>query len=116
MKQQTYQIGNTYFDKVSKTINDKFLALLELVQVNAEAIYQAITTFLETSSIPINNLIGLATDGASTMAGEINGLKSKLKRDTNFFYMKCTCHSLHLCSSYACKKLPLDIENLCRKI
>lgn len=84
MKQQTYQIGNTYFDKVSKTINDKFLALLELVKVNA-AIYQAITTFLDTCSIPINNLIGLATDGASTMAGEINGLKSKLKRDTNFF-------------------------------
>lgn len=105
-----------YFDRISKSIKDRFLSLLELVQADAKSIYETIKAFFDKNNIPIENLIGLATDGASTMAGELNGLKTKLKRDTDFFYIKCTCHSLHLCSSYACKKLPLDVENLCRKV
>lgn len=105
-----------YFDKVSKTVKDRFLGLLHLAKSDAESIYQTIIAFLDAINILIDNLIGLATDGGSTMAGHLTGLKTRLKRDTDFFYMKCTCHSLHLCSSYACKYLPDKIESLCRKI
>lgn len=105
-----------YVDQLSKKINDRFLALLELVKTDSASIYEVIKIFFEKNEIPLNNLIGLATDGASVMAGEINGLQAKFKQDIDLFYLKCTCHSLHLCSAYACKKLPLEIEKLCRKV
>lgn len=59
----------------------------------------------------------MATDNDSVMAGQLNGLQSKLKSDCpHLFYMKCVCHSLHLCASHACKVLPVKIENLARNI
>jgi len=30
--------------------------------------------------------------------------------------MKCLCHSLALCGSYACEKIPSDVEELLRDI
>nr|CAI5821041.1 unnamed protein product [Callosobruchus analis]CAI5827271.1 unnamed protein product [Callosobruchus analis] len=30
--------------------------------------------------------------------------------------MKCICHSFHLSASYACEKLPQEVEQLCRDI
>lgn len=105
-----------YFDHITNAVKDKFLGLIELDKCDSESIYKAVTSFLSIHNIPIKNLIGLATDGASTMAGHLTGLKAKLSRDTNLFYMKCTCHSLHLCASYASKKLPHDVETLCRNI
>lgn len=50
------------------------------------------------------------------MARNINGLKTKFQNEFNIFYIKCSCHSLHLFSSYACKKLPSEIEQLCGNI
>ncbi|XP_067645108.1 zinc finger MYM-type protein 6-like [Eurosta solidaginis] len=73
-----------YFDRISRTINDRFLTLIELVQADAESIYQSIKSFLDDNNIPLENLIGLATDGASKMAGELNGLKTKFGKDTIF--------------------------------
>ncbi|XP_036320746.1 uncharacterized protein LOC118735203 [Rhagoletis pomonella] len=72
--------------------------------------------FFNSKNVPLKNLIGLATDGASVMAGNIGGLKALLKTETDVFHITCTCHSLHLCCSYACKKLPSSIEVLCRNI
>ena len=30
--------------------------------------------------------------------------------------VKCSCHSIHLCASYACKKLTKTLEDLCRHV
>ncbi|KAJ8968820.1 hypothetical protein NQ314_002082 [Rhamnusium bicolor] len=30
--------------------------------------------------------------------------------------MKCICHSFHLCASYACEKLPQEVEQFCREV
>ncbi|XP_036347132.1 uncharacterized protein LOC118756478, partial [Rhagoletis pomonella] len=105
-----------YMDKLARKVKDRSLGLIELSDCNASSIYASIKFFFDKHEIPMANLIGLATDGASVMAGEINGLQAIFKRTTDLFYMKCSCHSLHLCSSYACKKLPLEIEKLCRNI
>lgn len=34
----------------------------------------------------------------------------------NIIILKCTCHSFHLCASYACTKLPRFIEDFIRDI
>ncbi|XP_036322244.1 uncharacterized protein LOC118736257 [Rhagoletis pomonella] len=104
-----------YVDSVH-VVHDRFLAMIELAQADAQTIFFAIKEFFRKYSIPLQNIIGLATDGASVMAGEIGGLKTLLKMEADIFYLKCTCHSLHLCSSYASKKLPGNIEVLCRNI
>ncbi|XP_036321125.1 LOW QUALITY PROTEIN: zinc finger MYM-type protein 6-like [Rhagoletis pomonella] len=107
-----------YFDKLTQRVYDSVLSLIELKNCDASSIYDAIKQFFCEQGIPLKNIIGLATDGANVMAGQLNGLRAKLKPDTDFFYIKCTCHSLHLCSAYASKQLtlPHKIEELCRNI
>lgn len=51
------------------------------------------------------------------MMGKKDGLQSKLKEKVpNIFIMGCICHSMNLCSSAACEKLPSTIEDLARDI
>lgn len=104
-----------YFDPAFG-IQDKFLALLEVVKGDAQSIYSLIKEFFASCNIPLKNLIGLATDGENLMAGQFGGLKTLFCNELDLFYIKCTCHSLHHCSSYACKHLPKSIETLCRNI
>lgn len=104
-----------YFNSIYG-VQDKFLALLEITKADALSIFNLIKDFFESCKVPLQNLIGLATDGANVMAGDVGGLKALLSNETDLFYIKCTCHSLHLCSVYACKHLPRSIETLCRNI
>ncbi|CAH1995848.1 unnamed protein product [Acanthoscelides obtectus] len=51
------------------------------------------------------------------MMGANNSLASRLKEKCpNLFLMKCICHSFHLCASYACEKLPNDVEQLAKDV
>ncbi|CAH1953952.1 unnamed protein product [Acanthoscelides obtectus] len=51
------------------------------------------------------------------MMGANNSLASRLKEKCpNLFLIKCICHSFHLCASYACQKLPNDVEQLARDV
>ncbi|XP_049310267.1 uncharacterized protein LOC125778069 [Bactrocera dorsalis] len=105
-----------YFDHLTKRISDKFLGLISVVNADATSVYTSIKEFFNEQGVALENIIGLATDGANVMASEVNGLVGKFRNDVNLFYLKCSCHSLHLCSAYACKKLPGQIEQLCRNI
>ncbi|KNC34552.1 hypothetical protein FF38_13865 [Lucilia cuprina] len=62
-------------------------------RVNKKSLYEAVKDLFKDYGIPLENIIGLATDGANVMAGEVNGFQSKLKSD-----------------------LPKEIEKLCRDI
>lgn len=106
-----------YIDKNTKVIKDRFLSFLEMIKTDANTIFETIKNFFDKHEIPLQNLIGLATDGATVMAGEFGGVQAKFKQNNiNLLFIKCTCHSLHLCTSYACKKLPVTVEKLCRNI
>ncbi|XP_012536395.2 uncharacterized protein LOC105836713 isoform X1 [Monomorium pharaonis] len=51
------------------------------------------------------------------MMGEHNLVASRFKEQCpGIVIMKCICHSLHLCASEACKKLPHTCEDLARNI
>ncbi|XP_036317486.1 zinc finger MYM-type protein 6-like, partial [Rhagoletis pomonella] len=105
-----------YYDKLAHKVRDRFLSLIEVSKTDADSLYNYINDFFSATNIPLKNVIGLATDGANVMAGELGGLKAKFMKDGDIFYIKCSCHSLHLCSAYACKKLPIEIDKLCRSI
>jgi len=47
--------------------------------------------------IPLKNVRGLATDGASVMTGKTRGLAALLKKDvTSLVAVHCVCHRLAL--------------------
>lgn len=61
--------------------------------------------------------LGFAADNATVMMGHLTGLKARFKEILpNIVIIGCTCHSLHLCASYAAKKLPTAIEQFIRDI
>lgn len=63
------------------------------------------------------NMIGLASDGASVMVGRHNSVTTKFQsKIDNLFTLKCICHSFSLCASSACLKLPRRVEDLVRNI
>lgn len=65
----------------------------------------------------IKNLLGFAADNASVMMGQIGGVQTLFKNILpNIFILGCVCHSFHLCSSAAAKKLPRSLEEFIRSI
>lgn len=99
-------------------INDDFLCLLQVTNATAIIIFEKIKQFFIQHNISYKkNLIGFASDGANTMFRNHHSVKTLLEEDVpGIFVMKCICHSLALCASYACEKLPYCIEELVRNV
>ena len=71
----------------------------------------------EAKGIPLKNMIGFSSDTTNVMAGETHSLYVQLKKEIPYLLtVKCTCHMIHLCASYACKKLPRSTEDLLRDV
>uniref|UniRef100_A0A6P7GV51 Uncharacterized protein LOC114347101 n=1 Tax=Diabrotica virgifera virgifera TaxID=50390 RepID=A0A6P7GV51_DIAVI len=100
------------------SIKDYFLTLLPVKEATGAALFTLIDDFFKNHNIPYEtNCIGFAADGANNMMGANNSLSSRLKEKCpNLFLMKCICHSFHLCASYACEKLPNEVEQLTREV
>ncbi|KAL1469867.1 hypothetical protein MTO96_024773 [Rhipicephalus appendiculatus] len=79
----------------------------------AQAMYDHIVKAFGDWNVPYKeNMIGFAADGANVMMGARNSVMTHLRKDIpNLFVMKLICHSFHLCSSYACEKLPRAVED-----
>ena len=106
-----------FLDDKTESVQDNFLQLIDMPIATADALFDSINMFFQKYSIPFVNMIGFAADNAAVMMGNQNGLKSKLEQvSPNLFVIGCVCHSLHLCSSAACLKLPKTVEDLCRDI
>nr|CAI5841217.1 unnamed protein product [Callosobruchus analis] len=102
----------------NEIIKDYFLALIPVQDTTGAALFEHIIDFFNNYKVPYKeNCIGFASDGANNMMGQHNSLVSRLKEAIpNIFIIKCICHSFHLSASYACEKLPQEVEQLCRDI
>lgn len=116
------------FKQVTGKIETKFLDLLPVYDTTnditdkatgstGEHLFQIIMNYFEEHSIPIENLIGFAADGASNIMGAHNSLSSRLREAApGVTILRCICHSIHLCASQAAKTLPRVCEDLIRNI
>ncbi|CAH1106766.1 unnamed protein product [Psylliodes chrysocephalus] len=105
-----------YFSQIEKKV-DSFFGLIEVVSATADSIFKAVISLIEKLNIPIANIIGFSSDNASVMMGHINGVKAKfMEIIPNIFVMGCLSHSMHLCASKACAKLPNEVEDFARNI
>ena len=100
-----------YFSNQHSKIITTFLGIINITSGTAEAIFQAIVDFLRSKNIPIENCIGLGTDGCNTMVGQNNSVITRFREvNPNMIHIKCICHSIQLCSSYAPRVLPENVE------
>ncbi|KAB0790539.1 hypothetical protein PPYR_15060 [Photinus pyralis] len=96
---------------------DNFLGLVELESSTAQSIFNVLKDIMDTSRIPYKNLVAFGADNAAVMQGSINGVQALLRTlCPNIVVIGCSCHSLHLCTSQATKKLPSTIEQFTRDI
>lgn len=106
-----------YFDFTFNKVRDRFLAMIELRNSDAESIFKCIQKCFIELKIPLQNCIGLASDNASVMTGKKSGVKALFLKENPFlFTIGCMCHSLHLCSSAAARMIPTSVEILARNI
>lgn len=83
------------------------------------SVFNAVVSFFNTNNIPFkeNLIIGFAADGANTMFGDRHSVKTLLEDAVpNIFVAKCIVHSLELCASYACEKIPIEVQILVRDV
>ena len=100
-----------YFSKAHKTILTGFLGMISLDSGTAEGIFNNMATFLHACHLDLAKCIGLATDGCSVMCGQSNSVITRFREvNNNIVHIKCICHSIQLCSSYALRALPRSIE------
>ena len=65
-----------YYSVKRERIHDEFLAMVTVIQTTGEALFEAISSVMNTFGLDYSNLDGLGTDGASSMVGEWNSLWS----------------------------------------
>ena len=97
--------------QLKKCIVTTFLGIIALESGTAEGILNAVVQFLDTNKLQVEKCIGLATDGCNVMCGRNNSVITKFQAVCpRVVHIRCICHSIQLCSSYALKTLPHNIE------
>ncbi|KAJ2954875.1 hypothetical protein O0L34_g3196 [Tuta absoluta] len=106
-----------FYSANSKTMVTNFLGLVEVPSATAENLYTAFTGHIKSVGLPLKNLHGLGTDGASNLCGVNHSLYTLLRdRDVpHLELMKCICHSMDKCARKACEVLPSSLEFLIRE-
>ena len=60
-------------------------------------VYEEIKNYFELKSIPLENLVAIATDGAPSMIGKSSGMVPRLKKDNpSIFSIHCVVYRQHL--------------------
>ena len=107
----------TYFDMDAFETKHYLVDMVEVEAGTAEAIYSSVKNTFTELLIPMENIIGYSSDTTNVMFGERNSVSRLLKLEQkNVQTVKCSCHLIHLASSYAAKTLPRNLEELCRDI
>lgn len=106
-----------YFDYEKMEPVTSFFDMAVVEKCDAQSLYDAIKKCFEDKDIPLNNIIGFASDTCNVMFGERHSVAALMKADyPNISFVKCSCHIIHLCVSHACLKLSTSLEDLCRNI
>ena len=111
LKKQLAVVVRFFCHKEHK-VRSQFLCLIDVTQSDATTLTDALTSYFEKNGIPLQNIIGFASDTTNVMFGKTPfSCKSLESKNSTLIH-----HSAHLCASHACEKLPQAIEDLVRDI
>ena len=89
----------------------ELIGLMRCLDATATGLTNNLLELLDERQIDRNKMIGFSGDTCSVMFGRYNSVTQKLKElNPHILTVKCACHSLHLCSSKACKMLPSKVD------
>lgn len=101
----------------SNKICVNFLDMVSISKGDAVTLFNCLKETLQSKRIPLENLIGFASDTTNVMVGEKNSVFSLLKMEKpEVACVRCSCHMIHLASSKACLQLPRSVEDVIRNI
>ena len=84
---------------------DLFFSKL-IINYKGLTVYEEINNYFELKSIPLENLVAIATYGAPSMIGKSSGVVSRLKKDNpSLFSIHCVVHRQHFVAKELSVKL-----------
>ena len=85
--------------------------MVETEDGTAAGIYAKMKESFHELNIPMANIVGYSSDTTNVMFGQYNSVSQLLKSEfPHVQIVKCSCHLIHLVSSYAALKLPKSVE------
>ena len=106
-----------FWDDENMEIIVRFFDLVPVHCSTAKGLYSAIKNSLLEKIIPLANVIGYSSDTTNVMFGASESVVALLKNDMpHVVAIKCSCHLIHLCASYACLKLSTTLEDMLRNV
>jgi hypothetical protein len=107
----------TSFDLGDFRLKQYLIDMVEMVDGTAKSIYKAVKKTFTDFHIPMENIVGYSSDTTNVMFGEYNSVAQLIKSEyPKVVAVKCSCHLIHLASSYAALQLPKGLEDLCRNV
>lgn len=104
-----------YCDKCKRRFVAEPFDLIEVNDATAKGISSSLMEAFEKEDLPTCNLIAFCADTCNTMFGIHNLVSVILKQHIpHLINIKCSFHSIHLCSNQACLELPKLIEEFVR--
>ena len=90
-------------------INEKLIGLFCVDKTDADTLVMVLKNILIRCSLPLSKCCGQTYDGASNMAGHLNGVSAKLSREEpKALFIHCLAHSINLCLQ--------DCTELCKPV
>ena len=103
-----------YFDEACGSVNTILYKIDEVPITDAETLFNVLDSNLTNDLLSYEKIVSVSTEGPNVMIGLRNSVTSRLiEKQPAIFSLHCPCHVSALISSYAVKKLPKDISNLC---
>lgn len=113
------------FRYVNYIANEISVLMWELVTVfmkdveadcGAERMRDCVIDSFNQYKVPVKNILSVCTDGASTMIGDVSGLKARLQNDIqNLIWMQCPDHKCHLCMDHGLDFILTEIIKLIKQ-
>lgn len=92
------------------------LGLIESATQTADKLYEIFVAFMTSLGFRLNRLLALGTDGGPNFCGSNHSLYALLKKDIpHLMIVRCVCHSLDKCASYASQAFPPTLEFMIRE-
>ena len=105
-----------YYSKRFKTIKETFLCLHDILEADANALFEHLEKVIEDWDLKPENFVGFASDGASVMIGCNHSLQVLAKRKyPNLIHMRCVAHSMDLAAKDAMNWMPGNLEFMIRE-
>ena len=85
---------------------EHFLDILHVKAVDAAAITDALTSFMNQKNLDYRRLVGQGYDGAATFSGSRSGVQRRIRvHSAHAVYIHCACHRLQLASIQAAESV-----------